>query len=302
LSEPAAEGGDASSPPGSISFIVATENGGRHAATVIDVIGGALRAGDEAILLTRSDHAADLPGAVRPWLRIVGIPDANIFTLRCHVPHLARRDWVVLLEEHALITGATLAALRALIRARPELDLVAFLGRNSISVSLWGWANFLHTFALVWMPLDGPPPFAPVTNVAVRRAALGPAGPLHEGDWELRVIPRLFAAGRFGWDNAIHIDHLKALNFAACFILNFHNARAGASHQRRLGVAARVIVNEGWYNLARRPRELAGAIAPRRHELPAPMLWPLRVVGLAFFLGCVAGAYVGPGRSAHRLD
>src|SRR5207244_1435494 len=105
-------------------------NGARHAATVIDTIGRALSAGDEAILLTRSDRAAELPGAVRPWLRIVGIPDANIFVLRSHVPHLARRDWVVLLEEHALITGATLAALRTLIRERPDLDLIAFLGKN----------------------------------------------------------------------------------------------------------------------------------------------------------------------------
>src|SRR6185437_6612645 len=105
LSE-AAAAEEAPAPPSSISFIVATENGARHAATVIDVIGGALCLGDEAILLTRSDRAADLPGAARPWLRIVGIPDANIFALRCHVPHLARRDWVVLLEEHALVTGA----------------------------------------------------------------------------------------------------------------------------------------------------------------------------------------------------
>jgi hypothetical protein len=301
LIEPAAEGGETPPPPGSISFVVVTETGVRHAATVIDVIGGALAPDDEVVLLTRPEQAADLPGAVRPWLRIVGIPEVSVFGLRGQIPVVARREWIVVLEEHALVTGATLSALRSMIRVRKDIDLIAFLARNTISVTLWGWANFLHTFALVWAPLDGPPPFAVVTSVAVRRAALGASGPLPDGAWELQLIPRLFAGGRVGWANDIYIDHLKPLNGVRCFVLNFHNARAGAANQRRLGVPPQIIFGEGWYTLTRRPRELVSALERRRGELPAPMLWPLRVIGAAFLLGAIAGAWLGGGRSAHRL-
>jgi hypothetical protein len=292
----------ASPPVGSISFVVVTENAVRHVGAVVEVIEGALRDGDEAILLTRSDRVAELPGPSRPWLRVVGLPDASVFALRGHIPAAARRDWVVLLEEHTLITRATLALVRDMIRDRPAIDLIVILGRNLTSVTPWGWANFLHTFALAWAPVDRPPPFSPVTSVAVRRAALEAEAPLQEGEWELRAIPRVFGRGRVGYANEIHIDHVRPLSFASCFALNFHNARAGASQQRRFGVPARAVIVEGWYNLARRPRELASALDRRRHELPAGTSWRLRVVGLAFCLGATIGALLGAGRSAHKLD
>jgi hypothetical protein len=230
------------------------------------------------------------------------LPDASVFALRGHIPAVARRDWVVLLEEHTLVTGATLALVRDMIRDRPAIDLIVILGRNLTSVTPWGWANFLHTFALAWAPVDGPPPFSPVTSVAVRRAALEAEAPLQEGEWELRAIPRVFARGRIGYANEIHIDHVKPLSFASCFALNFHNARAGASHQRRFGVPARAVIVEGWHNLARRPRQLVRALAPRWHELPSGMAWRLGVVGLAFCLGMTTGVLLGPGKSPHKLD
>jgi len=291
-----------SPPAGSISFVVVTENAVGDAGAVLDAVDAAKRDGDEAILLTRADRVAALPGPARPWLRVVGLPDASVFALRGHVPAVARREWVVLLEEHTLITGATLALLRAMIRDRPDIDLIVFLGRNLTSVSPWGWANFLHTFALAWAPIDGPPSFSPVTSVALRRAAIGGEVPLQEGEWELRVVPRVFAQGRIGYANEIHIDHVRPLGFASCFALNFHNARAGASQQRRFGVPAGTILAEGWNNLAHRPQQLVRALAPRWHELPAGMAWRLGAVGLAFCLGMTTGVVLGPGRSAHKLD
>jgi hypothetical protein len=298
----AAPGDRGAEPAGAISFVVVTENGVRQAGAVLDAVDSARREGDEAILLTRSDRVADLPGPARPWLRVVGLPDASVFALRGHVPAIARRAWVLLLEEHTLITAATLAALRGIVDRRQDIDLIVLLGTNTISVSPWGWANFLHTFALVWAPIDRPPPFSPVTSVAVRRAALDRDVPLGEGEWELRTIPRIFAQGRVAYANELHIDHVRPLNFAACFVLNFHNARAGASHQRRFGVPARDVIVEGWRNLAHRPQQLVRALAPRWHELPPGMAWRLRMVGLAFCLGMAAGALLGPGRSAHKLD
>ena len=199
MSEPAAEGGDTSSPPGSISFVLVTETGVDRAGPVLDAIGAALRAGDEAILLTRSDRIVDLPSPAPPWLRVVGLPEASVFRLRGHVPAVARCEWIVLFEEHTFMTAAGVAAMRQMIGERRDIDLIVILGKNLTSVSPWGWANFLHTFARAWAPVDQPPPFAPVTSVALRRAALPGEAPLQDGEWELKVVPRLFATGRVGW-------------------------------------------------------------------------------------------------------
>src|SRR5688500_12151941 len=110
----------------SISFVVVTENGIRQADLVIDVIAEERRDIDEVVLLTRSDQSAHLPGPPRPWLRIVGIPDANIFTLRAQIPAVARKDWVVLFEEHSFVTRATLEAIRTAIEDCPNIDLIPF--------------------------------------------------------------------------------------------------------------------------------------------------------------------------------
>lgn len=296
---------DAPAPPpgGSISFVVVTENGVRRAGAVLDVIGEARHDGDEVILLTRSDRVAEFPQPAKPWLRIIGIADANIFTLRSRIPAIARRQWVVLLEEHALVTRATLVAIRDMIEGRQGIDLIAFLGKNLTSVSAWGWANFLQTFALLWAPLDHPPPFSLVTSVAVRRAALGPETPLKEGEWELRLIPRIFSRGRVGYSNEIYIDHVKPLDFASCFAVNFHNGRTSAANRRRLGTLTRGVISAGvsryW---GPRPGKLARALYRRRRELPRGTFLRLWVVELAFLLGAVIGALFGPGQSAHKLD
>jgi hypothetical protein len=302
LSEPAAGGGDTPSPPGSISFVLVTETGVGRAGPVLEVIGAALRAGDEAILLTRSDRIADLPSPAPPWLRVVGLPDASVFGLRRQIPAVARREWVVLFEEHTYMPAAGIAALREMIEARRDIDLIAILGKNLTSVSPWGWANFLHTFARAWAPVAEPPPFAPVTSVALRRAALPGETPLQDGEWELKVVPRLFATGRVGWANAIYIDHHRPLELVSCFAVNFHNGRSGGAQLRRLGMPAPAVIGEGWRDLAQRPQQLVATLAPRWHELPTGTAWRLRIVGLAACLGKTVGALLGPGRSPHMID
>ena len=302
MSEPAAGGGDTPSPPGSISFVLATETGVDRAGPVLETIGAALRPGDEAVLLARSDRVADLPRPAPPWLRVVGIPEASIFGLRGRIPAVARREWIVLFEEHTYMTAATVAALRAMIEERHDLDLIAILGKNLTSISPWGWANFLHTFTRAWAPVAEPPPFAPVTSVALRRSALPGEAPLSDGEWELRVVPRLFATGKVGWANAIYIDHDRPLALVSCFVTNFHNGRSAGAQLRRLGMPAPRVVGEGWHDLTQRPQQLVAALAPRWHELPAGTAWRLRVVGLAACLGKTAGALLGPGRSPHLID
>jgi hypothetical protein len=211
LIEPAVEGGDTPSPPGSISFVLVTETGVDRAGPVLEAIGAALRPCDEAILVARSDRVADLPWPAPPWPRIVGIPDASIFGLRGRIPAVSRREWVVLFEDHTYIPVAAMTAMREMIEKRRDLDLIVILGKNLTSISPWGWANFLHTFTRAWAPVAEPPPFAPVTSVALRRAALPGEAPLSDGEREMRIVPRLFATGRVGWANAIYIDHDRPL-------------------------------------------------------------------------------------------
>lgn len=153
---------------GSASFVL-TSHEFEHSGANLKLLRPALREGDEVIVLTASEP-------VRPpeasWFRVVSIPGASDFTLRSHIPAVCRNEWVVLLEDHALVNKRTLDAILEVIRNKPNADLVVFLGKNLTSVSRWGWAIFLHVFALVWAPLQGPPPFSPVTSAVVRRSKL----------------------------------------------------------------------------------------------------------------------------------
>jgi hypothetical protein len=289
-------------PPGSISFVIVTENGIHHADVVIDAIAELRRDTDEVILLARSDQTAHLPGPPRQWLRVVGMPDANIFTLRAQIPAVAKREWVLLLEEHAFITKAMVGAIRSVIEGSTNVDLIPILGKNLQSTSNWSWASFLHSFGTIWAPLDGRPTYCNTTSVAVRRAALGSDAALSEGQWEFRIIPGIFATGNIDYSNEIYIDHFKPLDLVSCFILNFHNGRASGALMCRVGKTASRVRRSGWRTFARRPATQMRAIGERKSELPRGMIWRLRVVGLAHGLGMVAGSLFGPGRSVHRLD
>jgi hypothetical protein len=301
-SDPQAPSSSRLATAGSISFVVYTENGADHADEVLDVIAAARSEADEVILLTRSDQTRKMRGPDRPWLRIVGIPHADPFMLRSHIPAVAEKEWIVVLEEHSIVTVATMAAIREVIENDPGLELIAFLGVNTRSTTSWGWANFLHTFGLIWAPIDHPPPFSAVTSAIVKRSSLGTEAPLREGEWELKVIPAIFSRGKVSYSNAIVIDHYKPLNAVSCLLLNFHNARAGAAMQRRLGADRRVIVAEGLYNYRLRPYEIAAALRSRQDTLPAGFRRQMRCIGFVFWLGMVTGAYFGPGNSPHKLD
>jgi hypothetical protein len=182
--------------------------------------------------------------------------------LRCvlRIPAICRNEWIVLLEDHALIEPRAIDSIREVIR-KPEIDLIAFLGKNLRSNSRWGWAVFVYVFALIWAPIDGPPPFSAVTSAVVRRARLGKEAPLEEGVWELKLIPGIFSRGKTTYSNDIFIDHFRPVTPLSAVILAFHNARAGAALQRKLGVPVRDIVREGWYCAAPRPQILAKALA-----------------------------------------
>ncbi len=286
----------------SISFLVITETIAYHFKPMLNVLKSAKMAGDEVVVVTSSDRAEEVLPADCSWLKVVEIPNASVFALRAHIPAIAKNEWVMALEDHSMMTPGTIDAIRGLIRDRTDIDLIVFLGKNLTSVSPWGWANFLHTFAFAWAPVDTPPSFAPVTAVMVRRSALMTEIPMREGEWELCVIPRIFASGRIAYSNDIYIDHIKPVSWPSGLALAFHNARAGAGLSRHFKRSIKEIFDEGWYASARRPSQIALALTGRGHELPSGVLWRMYLVGLAHLIGNAVGGLLGPGQSPHKID
>ena len=287
--------------PESVSFVITNQAKLEHAGPNLAALRPAAQEGDEIIVLSAAPSDSAATAAAASWYRTITIPDACDFTLRAHIPAVCRKEWIVLLEDHGLINTPAVEAIRELIWRKPDADLIAVLGKNLTSISPWGWANFLHTFALIWAPLDGPPPFAAVTAVIVRRQKLGGEEPLRIGAWELQIIPKIFAGGKVEFSNDIYIDHIKPLKMVSSILIAFHNARAGAALQRQLGIPLRNILYEGWYCFVPRPGLLAGALVRRRHELPPGTFGRLHVIGFGHLIGNIVGSLLGGGRSAHKL-
>ena len=102
-------------PAGSISFVVITENNVRDCDAILGVLNLAKKPIDDVIILTRSDCVSEINTADRPWCCVVGIADASIFSLRAWIPTISKKDWLVVLEEHSLVTIATLDVIRSTI-------------------------------------------------------------------------------------------------------------------------------------------------------------------------------------------
>jgi hypothetical protein len=284
---------------GTITFIVTTENGVGHCRAIMDRLRTARREGDEVILLVRADRVAGLDVPVEPWFRVVPVAgDVSSFGLRREIPLLAAREWVVLLEEHSLVTPASIDAARELIRERTDIDLGVFLARNLTVTTPWGWATFLYTFVRVWAPLAGPPAYVPVTAAIVRRGALGTER-LRGGAWEFEVVPRLLAGGRFAYSNDVYIDHVKPVGAVSGIVLIFHNARACAHLWRGLGRSPLHLWSVSCATLI---EDVGPLLAGREAELPRGTRVRLRAIRLAHLLGISVGLLLGGGRSAHKLD
>lgn len=285
----------------SISFVIVTENSARFAGTNLAAIKPCLRASDEVIVLTRADRQHEV--TIRePWIRVVGIEDdPSLFGLRRHIPAICHGDWIIVLEEHSLVNGDTIDAIRELIRQRPDIDIIPFLAANLTSHDPWSWAGFLHSLAPIWAPLQEPPPFSQVTAVAVRHATTG-SEVLTEGEWEFGTIPKIYASERIGYSNEIYIDHYRQLTPTGCLAVNFNNGWACTHMLRTLGIKPQVIRKDSRRLIRRRPQELMNSIRGREHELPTGTMRRLHMVGLAHFLGITIGSVFAAGRAAHRID
>lgn len=289
------------SPAGSISFVVVGGEYTDRCVPLLKLLAAALQPDDELILALRRDHPQT--ATFRPKsLRVMEIAGASAYRLRALLPELCRREWVVLLEDHTMVEATAIDDIRRLIRERPDIDLISFLGKNLTSADEWGWANFLVTFAPVWAPLDHPPPFSIVTAAVVRRSCLGTGEPLKEGEWELAIIPGIHRRGNFAYSNSIFVDHIKPVKLFSALALNFHNARSGAAIQLDLGHTRRRVIHDGWLTFAKRPRHLMRDLRARRNELPAGTKARLYALSFMYLVGNVTATLWGGGKSVFYID
>jgi hypothetical protein len=286
--------------PASISFVVTVPDRRYRAPPNLATIRSRLHDGDEVIVLTGAEPA-EAGASAESWYSVVTSPEPGGFSTRAQTPAICRNDWVVMIEDHALIEPRAIDAIRELIRANPDLDMIVMWAKNLTSVTRWGWAIFLFNYALIWAPNDRRPPFSSVTSAIVRRAKFETEMPLKEGVWELQLIPKIYSEGKFAYSNEIFFDHVKPATFVSAVVLAFHNARTGAAVQRTLGVRRRTILHEGWHCARRRPQVLAKAVAHRLDELPAGTFRRVSVVSYAHLIGYIAGIMFGGGRSAHKI-
>src|SRR2546422_434457 len=101
--------------PGSISFVVTSYQTAEHAETNLRTLRSTKRTGDEVVVMTGQSPVPATDG--NGWFRVMAIPGASEFTLRAHIPAVCRKEWVVLVEDHALVTARTIEVVRELIQS-----------------------------------------------------------------------------------------------------------------------------------------------------------------------------------------
>jgi hypothetical protein len=285
----------------SLSFVITSLTGGSKLRKTLDVIGAAARNGDEIVVLAATGGEEEQAECRRVGARLVADHGASVFGLRARLPDVARKEWLVLVEDHALPEPQTIAALRTLIGRNPELEIVPFLTVNDRSRGPWGWASFLQTYALYWAPLPQPPPFCAPNNVVVRRDAIDNDGAL--GHWEFESIPRVFARGKIGWSNEVTVAHEKHVGALAACLLHFRNGRTSAGVVRKLlGLPRRVMLREVHKVMTERLAANRARIGPRLSELPRGTMRRLTVLAAAHAMGWAVGTWFGAGPALAKID
>jgi len=286
----------------SMSFVITSLSGAGKFRKILDVIGAATRNGDEIVVLAATGGEEEHAECRRIGARLVTVHDASIFGLRACLPEVARREWLVLVEDHALPEPQAIAALRNIVGRNPEFEIVPFLAVNRGSTEPWGWANFLQTMALFWVPLPQPPPFCLPTNVAIRRDVIGTDRALRLGQWEFELVPRVFARGKVGWSDHVAIDHEKYVGAVAACLLHYRNGRTSAGITRTLGLPRRALLREVRKAMTERLAANRARIEPRLSELPRGTLRRLTVLAAAHALGYAVGTWLGAGGALAKID
>jgi len=287
----------------SLSFVVTSLTGVSRFPKMLSLLSAASRPGDEIVILAATAGEKELDACRRIGARLVPFPGASVFGLRACLPEFSRKEWVVLLEDHAPPTPQAIGALRNLVGRNPELEIVPLLTVNGGSRGPWGWASFLQTYALFWAPLPQPPRFCAPNNIAIRGDAISNEGALRLGQWEFELIPRVFTGGKVGWSNEVTVTHEKHVGALAACLLHFRNGRTSAGVTRELlGLPRHVMLREVRKVMTERLAANRALIEPRLAELPRGTARRLTVLAAAHALGWAVGTFLGAGGSLAKID
>jgi hypothetical protein len=253
-------------------------------------------------LLTVACGAADLePPPSLPRVEFLVLEGHNVFTLRAHLPEIARDAmWVALLEDHVVPLPGWVAGISR-VTAKMGDDVLSFTGSavNDESTSAWDYPSFLFNFAYHWHPSAAAELPGTVATAVFRRDLLGHRR-LARDRFEMSILPR-----RGPVHNGFPVNHVQFKGALFALAHSFDNGLASGGafrdHAPDPRKAARQLAD--WV-LGERHREMGKLLRahPRFGQLPKGTLWRLRMIGWAHAMGTLAGARFGAGRAHFRLE
>lgn len=212
-------------------------------------------------------------------------------------------EWIVVLEDHNMVSPDWLQALTAVLRRTPEnTSCVIGSAENLTSTQKWSWANFLNVQAFHWHP-NLVEPVQPIGfNVAFRRNLL-PDRALKPGEFEVVWAHELMknAVG----STAFPINHVQVRYFPSVAYYNFCNGRvSGAAIRDYHPDGVRHVFRHAIHNVGRRRQDVKIAIRnhPAYKKLPAGTLLRVFVLAFSHSCGAVVGGLFGSGHAAMELE
>ncbi len=287
-----------------LSVIVPSVNSYGDLAGVLDALMASENATLEILVVERlgADHR-DRIAHQFPSVRVLPVPAGTpIPQMRAAAIQAARAPAVAVIEDHVLV-GPDWAR-RMLDALGNGAHAVGGSVDNAATGTLTDWAAFLCEYSAILPPLpQGPSDWLPGNNVIYRRDVLvAQAAVLDEGKWENRLHDAIRASGgtlvmhpEIVVGHKMHYTFWLYLSQRYLYSRSYAGARLqGATLSRRFayGLAAMALPPVAFYRVIR------NVTRKRRHQRELarsiPMLVPFC---LAWGLGEVAGAWLGPGNA-----
>jgi hypothetical protein len=249
-------------------------------------------AGAEIVLATASAVGADDVGAT---VRVLPLPDANVFALRARALEAARGEFVAVLEDHVVVGDHWCDEVIASFDRHPEADAVIG-GVTNGSPACLDRAGFLLTWAPFLAPLDHVPLHrCPPPGIITFRAAVLPPTTPEPGYLEYELPARLRAAGRVVAVPEIRVEHVQPVGLRS-FGLQFHSGVSFGGLEN-LSVAARPR-RERLRELRGLPRLLLDQTRDGLARVGAKETIPCRLAIAVMVLANTVGQFVGVARGS----
>jgi glycosyl transferase family 2 len=280
-----------------LSVVIPARGGLHEVAPVLDaLIPQAERTGGEVLIVGPVDGP---PPSAR--VRVLRVPDNNMFRLRLAGVRAARGDVIAIGEDHAIPRTDWCEAVLRAHAEHPEAAVVVGALVNGTDRTVSGRGNFLSYAAPFSRPMPELPAerVPPVALISFKRSALDELEDTL-GHFECVLMPRMYAEGQMVADDRVVIDHYQDHGAVWSILNGFHGARAGYGYvQPRLTLRER-LKQARWSmtNLPRRSFE-NGRLGGDASGGPERGL--VALIGLGNAAGAVVGALTGPGRSGERV-